>query len=282
MRSWFGDDCKSGKPTVVRPAASGKSKNFEGNAVQWRLFWPLRMVYVGVQKMMAGFVSKTRSWQRSLTVAFVLVAGGILATSAQAATVDFEALLDVGAPVVDQGGYYDVVGLTYTEAGFVFSNEQVTVAGDTAFRSLKLGSTQYTGSSSLYGVIPTGQNDGTVSLQTVSGNLFDISSIDFATLSPNGDAVVVTLKGTFGDDTTTSTDITVHGGNYNLETFDLTGLGLINLKKLELTGARPDNQFDNLVLTEITPVPVPAALPLFLSALAGLGIAGHRRRKRLG
>ncbi|EIC23448.1 hypothetical protein [Thiorhodovibrio frisius] len=49
---------------------------------------------------------------------------------------------------------------------------------------------------------------------------------------------------------------------------------------LDDSGAGPDTDFNDMgVRITASAVPIPAALPLFMSALAGLGFAGYRRRK---
>ncbi len=79
---------------------------------------------------------------------------------------------------------------------------------------------------------------------------------------------------------------TTFDGSINIQ---IDGLGfnpftLVNNFTTALTGTMFDFQYINdefyISSVTVTPVPLPASLPLFLSALAGLALLGRRRRKK--
>jgi hypothetical protein len=57
----------------------------------------------------------------------------------------------------------------------------------------------------------------------------------------------------------------------------------IVLFALDDSGSRADDDYDDyvgyIVATPVAPVPIPAALPLFVTAMVGLGLIGRRRMK---
>ena len=63
---------------------------------------------------------------------------------------------------------------------------------------------------------------------------------------------------------------TVNSPQFKLGTFALTGL----------FGSVSDGHSDTLVITNISTVPLPAALPLFATGLGALGLLGWRRKKK--
>jgi hypothetical protein len=57
--------------------------------------------------------------------------------------------------------------------------------------------------------------------------------------------------------------------------------GFTNITSLVFTRTAGITRIDNIVLTyeDVTPVPVPAALPLLLAGIGGLGLMARRKRK---
>ncbi len=67
-------------------------------------------------------------------------------------------------------------------------------------------------------------------------------------------------------------------------TFALPGIGMNGQFSTTVTGSTISFKFNNAAFyiekIEVSPVPLPAARPLFLSTLAGLALLGRRRRKK--
>ena len=59
-----------------------------------------------------------------------------------------------------------------------------------------------------------------------------------------------------------------------LGTFNPNNIGYVD--NVEISGTLADATYD---FEAVTPVPVPAALPLLLAGLGGLGLAARRKRK---
>ncbi len=74
------------------------------------------------------------------------------------------------------------------------------------------------------------------------------------------------------------------GSGGGFMTFALPGIGMNGQFSTTVTGSTISFKFNNAAFyiekIEVSPVPLPAALPLFLSALAGLALLGRRQRKK--
>lgn len=95
----------------------------------------------------------------------------------------------------------------------------------------------------------------------VAGSDGGVGRFQFFSRSGNilGDITIASLSDSFfGFRTTAGERI----AGVSLTNMDLGGIG-----------------FDNVTFNQLSPVPIPAALPLFLSGLIALGLAGYRRRK---
>ena len=95
-------------------------------------------------------------------------------------------------------------------------------------------------------------------------------------------ATFINVNGT-GDQEINSDSLTDGTGTTNTDTLDpllmLTMNDTFSLKTVALL--QHDKQGNSLgtASTNVQPVPLPTALPLFLTALIGLGLVGRHRRK---
>ena len=174
-----------------------------------------------------------------------LIAGfGLLVTSAQAAVilVDFEEATE-GAIITD----------TYTENGVSFDPVQG------AYDIFTNGSIIFNARNSA----------GLVIIEiTFGGNPFDLLSFDIVNLTNAG---AFTLTSNLGD----SFAIPAAIGTVSFAT---TFIGVTTLTLTQSFGA--SLQIDNFTINSVTSaVPLPAALPLMIAGIAGLGAMTRRRRK---
>lgn len=192
------------------------------------------------------------------------IAAAIAALSiggAHAAVIDFQSLEHVDNVNKDEG-------FTYSEDGFTLTEENMN-QGFHTFGTLE---SRYSGSTALF-------NDtigGVTKLVKDGGGVFDLNSIDLAELNGNRVATV-TFTGNLSGGGTVTQSFTLDGNAFAPETFSF--VGFTNLVSVTWGQDSPFHQFDNIVLDEnLAPVPVPASLPLVLTALAGLGFASRRKK----
>jgi hypothetical protein len=108
-------------------------------------------------------------------------------------------------------------------------------------------------------------------LTTSSGDLFALISFDSGWLF--NAAGVITVTGTFADNSTIVLQLTDIGGWFSNTTLDNAW---VDLKSVIFEGVNTSGDvfnsvgFDNIVVDAV-PIPIPAAVWLFGSALAGLG-----------
>jgi hypothetical protein len=118
----------------------------------------------------------------------------------------------------------------------------------------------------------------TTTITRTGGGSFDLVSMDIDDVynsgAPSGDL---------------NYSWTLSGGGGGSGTFNVDGvpgystlvLNLIGLSSFSFTPSTQLTfvQFDNVVVANVAATPAPAALPLFASALGGLGIFGWKRRR---
>ena len=186
----------------------------------------------------------------------------LAAPAAQATVVDFDAY---PAPA-DFLQSFDFGGLNFAYSGVAGSND-----GDMAVWTPN--SPNSNGTNNL--IFADNGTASTLTISRVGGGLFDLLSIDFAiswysstltnSLFANGNEIFI--------DTTLATYL----------------LNLTNVTAVTLTGLTDDSFVqdsllngmwlaDNIVY-DVAAVPVPAALPMLLLALGGLGVVARRRGK---
>ena len=134
------------------------------------------------------------------------------------------------------------------------------------------------------GIIHRG-NGGEEVTFTFSGGLFDLESFDVTGWDLDGDtALTATFAASSGATHTVSfndvvtIDFSAISGWSNISFFTFTVPSGVEFC---LNGAHcPGVGFDNIVMNAPSPVPLPGALPLLATSLAGLGYLARRRRDR--
>jgi hypothetical protein len=148
----------------------------------------------------------------------------------------------------------NVLGDTYTEDGFQVAKLQSNFSF--GYYGTLAGS--YSGSTALFDNLSYGE----VELTQVGGGAFTLHSIDLAELGSSG-ATSVTFLSNKGHSQTFNLD----ENRYGAETFYFDSV-FERVTSVIWIQEDPFHQFDNIV---VTAVPIPAAVWLFGSALAGLG-----------
>ena len=165
---------------------------------------------------------------------------------------------------------YTSYGSTYSEAGYLFTN---TAELDT-WGNLDTSDSDTTSSNTLFTNFP----QSTTTITRVDSAAFDLASIDFDDVyhqgSPSG---FLSFAYTFAGGGTGT-------GSFLVDTVPGLATAILGLTNLASFSFTPDAnlsfvQFDNAQVSLAT-TPIPAALPLFASALVGLGVIGGRRKQR--
>lgn len=207
----------------------------------------------------------------------ILAAGTWFSVPANAALIHESATL--GA--TGQGG-----GVSVDSGQFLGSRFSVSSTTNVTGIGGHLRSSQIIGNNLIFGAIITLSSP--VALPT--GSPLDIGEVlAFAAFNPGDPSsdVLVPLA------------VTLAAGDYALvfgssELFGATGNGGMPSNNAEISGSASyffyngtdwlDGGFSNARFTvdaEVSPVPLPAGLPLFLSALVGFGLIGYRRRRQV-
>ena len=116
-----------------------------------------------------------------------------------------------------------------------------------------------------------GLREATLTLTRIGGGFFSLVSFDYSCGSTDGCDFSV------GNSAITS-------GSPQLDvftTFTAPAGDFTNLAALVFTSSNSTHLIDNIVVSyeEMTPIPLPAALPLLLAGVGGLGLMARRNRK---
>lgn len=193
---------------------------------------------------------------KKLALAFLLATLGTF--DAEAATVRFEGYASPGCLCLFFNTPYNEAGLT------LFSPDTAAIVSSTAGPPLN-----NTNGTDVYAWATT----TTSFLTATSGLPFTLNSLDAANLVANGNTASLVVQAHLTGGGTVSEILTVT----DVWTTFLFTFGSVTSVDF-FQGAGPDNIFalDNINAT----VPVPAALPLFATGLAGLGWLARRRKKQ--
>ena len=190
-----------------------------------------------------------------LLLMILITAVGIFNTTVNASVImDFEGL------------FSGPIGSSYNEDGFML------VASDGLF-ALTPGDFSITGSVSLLLL----QQNSTIALTKDDGGVFTPGSIDlaeFIILPSNVDPFDITFQGTKSDGSQVSQSFTLDGDISGAETFTF-GVGLADIVLLTWMQGATNHAFDNIV---VSPIPIPAAIWLFGTAL--IGLFGFNKRSK--
>jgi hypothetical protein len=159
-------------------------------------------------------------------------------------------------------------GPTYTEGGFILTNSNGTAEAFATFASTPDDADPSASSATL---LP-GHFNSTTTLTAVGGAAFSLSTIDLADTFNQGFDQVIDFVFDRSDGTQLLS--TVHlDTTPGLQTVPFGVSNVISVKWIEPGfGAQVDN-------IRVAATPIPAALPLFASALGGLGFFGWRWRR---
>jgi len=163
------------------------------------------------------------------------------------------------------GGYQTLPGV-YTEAGFTMTNDSGSnFFVDNDFRSPEISAFDDD-------VLEFNTTGSQVTFTESSGSAFDFLAVELGGLNTTSGDAQLTFTGFFSGGGSITQNVDTFAGDYNLISFS----GFVGLSSLAVS-APSDGRFpviDNVVLNA---VPVPAAVWLFGSALAGLGWLGRRQ-----
>ncbi len=201
---------------------------------------------------------------RRILRACLLALGSVLAWSAaQASTITFD--------------FSDLVTTdNYTEGGFDFSGATAAPGGGLALRSWGLfpedadtSDTSATLFGNLVGVVMKASN----------GKPFTLDTVDLADTFNAGVAPDILFDFFLHDGTEILSTVTLDSvPGLQTFTFGVTNVDYVTWINANPVGFQP--QFDNVVaFASVAPTPIPATLPLFVSALGGIGLLGWRRRR---
>lgn len=177
---------------------------------------------------------------------------------ASAATIDFESLQHVDSD-------FALHGSTYSEDGFTI------VSNDSQFGSRGTQQLLFTGSTALF----NNRNGSITTLTQDNGGPFSVLSIDLAELNAVA-GVPVAFTGVLAGGGTVNQTFNLDNVFSSAQTFSFNA-SFGNLTSLSWIQAPNFHSFDNIV---VNPVPLPATLWLFGSAL--IAFVGFGRRRKIG
>jgi hypothetical protein len=170
----------------------------------------------------------------------------------------------------------------YVEKGFRFTNDDTTLPDPArALASWGVGNSFSADLSSTSATLFNNAENSTTTLARVGGGAFDLTSIDFAYgvlgFSDTPFDVVFHYVGGTSFTLSTALDLTVAG----LQSFVFDQHNLLSVTwQPTSTNGGGVLQWDNVNVTPLAATtPIPAALPLFVSALGMLGFAAWRKRR---
>jgi hypothetical protein len=162
------------------------------------------------------------------------------------------------------------LGDAYTEQGYQVSN-------DHGLFSWGPGNPSTADTSGVSSTILNKMNGTRTYFAKLDGGAFDLASLDFADGPNTGGGVRFSLALVFSGGGTTYTTLTLDN-QVGLQTFTFNQTNLVLVGWLGF-GNSNILQLDNVKVTSsIAATPLPATLPLFAAALAGLGIVAKRRK----
>lgn len=216
-----------------------------------------------------------------------LAMAGISTTSATAATVmiDFN---DIDDADYDIFGLNINIGSVYTEDDFTLTAPPSPGPG---FGSINTPNSVFFGSKSLFN-LSTLDAFNTTTLTRSGGGAFDFLSIDLALtelISNNGpgsfEPFEIRFTGvSFGVDADVLADVSSGVSGFTSFTTEFalfTNLISVSWDQGVFDGGDvATHQFDNIVVNEIAVIPLPAALPLYGTGLAVIGLIGWRRKRK--
>jgi hypothetical protein len=196
----------------------------------------------------------------------VAVALAVSAGAASATDITFDGLT--------AGDY----GSLYTEQGYSFSNNAGDLFGgfygSEALHSWGVGrpfnADQSGTSATLLSPFPL----TTTTLTKVGGGAFRLDSIDFSDYLNFGSPVPFDITFNYAGGGSATQSLTLDS-LVGLQTFSFSFPAVLSVSWQSTNGL----QFDNVKVSETGTAPIPAAFPLFASALGGLGLVGWRRRR---
>jgi hypothetical protein len=172
------------------------------------------------------------------------------------------------------GGSYD----GYVEKGYAFTSDFLGGGAPDALSSWGDGGVHSADPSSSSATLFNNYKSTTTTLMQVGGGAFNLTSIDFADVFDTGKAAPFDMTFNFVGGTSV-THSYVLDSNVGLQTIAFGAHNLTSVSWIP-TSDLPDlpwTQWDNVAIAAVTPLP--DALPLFVSALAGLALVASRRKR---
>jgi len=170
------------------------------------------------------------------------------------------------------------IGTTYIEKGYQFYSApgdlySSGVGGADSFDTTPGSATLSSSSSTPHVYLPT-------TVTRVGGGAFNLLIADFADGGNTDNNFTYQFIFNFVGGASL-TQVIMLDGNFGSQTIILNHSNLLSVQWGNDPGNDPFTlQWDNVKVEAVSPVPLPAALPLFAAALGAVGIAGWCRRKR--
>ncbi len=170
--------------------------------------------------------------------------------------------MTAGAASAVTFGDKKVSGAIYSEDGFTFSPYRMVKGNCADGACLAL-------------------NDNETTTMSRGGDAFSLDSLGFSLLGAgNGGSNTLTVTGDNAMSLSFAVSDWGHNNGYHVIDFRNVYTGFFdNVRAIAFSSVNGGNiRIDDVVATPVAAVPLPAALPLFLAAIAGLGFIGGRRR----